>query len=178
MINNKSWIAGFLLIFLPCTLHAMKRTEEQRLVSAPLPMLKGGRLEIRVPPGWHILKRDPAANWKYASYEFSIERDRKKGHREESRSAGDIFRVEALMHALSRAKRQGDLRGQKFQTSSGLQGIFHTETLSATEGSAYLTIPLPSTGSAIILRVIRTTSQLHRHARMIRRLYKSVAFRV
>jgi hypothetical protein len=109
-------------------------------------------------------------NWVYASYEFSLTPTRKTS------LADNALEAEILQHAIGRAARHGDLDGERFFTASGLRGILHHAELEHGTRDWYFSIPVESTGNAVIVRVVFRRGSMSAQDSFMRELARSIRF--
>jgi hypothetical protein len=139
---------------------------QSTLLSPPLYVLAGRRLSLELPAGYHVVSQEPTARWKTSSYQFQIA---------PQHGAGRVT-VEVLMHALSRARRHGDLEGDPFRTAAGLQGVLTSSPTGMRPSSRYFAVPVISTDSAVILRVFASQGDASIPREFAERLFQGVRF--
>lgn len=161
------WLFGLVLSFAMSShlsvASASTSAGKPTFLSPPLPLIGNQRLELAIPKGWKV-RSQPDQSWNYSSYDFDLVPVAPQ-HGEKT------IGVEILMHALSRAKRHGDLYGETLKTASGLRGIAHYE-----HGSWYFAVPYSRLETAIILCVSFSGGKIDEQRAFVRSLFRSVRF--
>jgi len=158
-----------MFLFLSLSNCALGISESNHLISPPLAIIQNQSLEIKLPSGWNIVKRDPPANWHSSSYDFEVANATPS-------SMSSNATIEVLMHAIGRARRHGDLNGTPFRTASGIRGIEHEMQASDGAQDWYFAIPSPATSGAIIVRVANLTGARGHQWHFVHDLFRGVRF--
>lgn len=135
------------------------------LISAAV--FDGKRLSISPPPGWMITRKPKPEDWKHSSCDFEIVPT--------SGRSGPVLRVAIMQWPISRAERNGFLKGTQFNNGAGLAGILTHETrqYGSAESSWWFTIRYTRSPRSVVLIYVKAPPD---HRNVVLELYKTVQF--
>ena len=138
--------------------------------SPPLPILDSRAFVLVAPAGWQVATRDPAGEWRHTAYEFALAPDRPNS------LAGGAVNVEILQHGIERARLHRDLEGERFRSRGGQSGFLNIAEYQPGTRDWYFAVPVLSTESALIVRVMFKRGGYWTQDAFARSFYRSLRF--